>query len=154
MPRVPLSYMERLPHEERIALLEKMSREKIVAESPVLTKDTAMTATEEFARLRDAHQARHGCTGTCPSDTTNKEHPELWKRIQKEGPQRLPVMKDIQQVIPPPATKGQQTFEALQKQVRHKHPDWSDNAVFDAVHNSEEGQAALAQHREEHLFGR
>jgi hypothetical protein len=82
----------------------------------------------------------------------SKAYPQTYARYQKEGGQRLPVAKDLQQLTPPDQTDGQRRYEVLKARLAAKHPDWSEAQLYGAVAKTAEGEAALAQHRRQHLF--
>src|SRR5262245_42611262 len=89
-----------------------------------------MSATQDFARLRDAYRQQHGCTIREASDAINKQHPDLYTRHRTASPQRVPVAKQEQQLVLPPPTAGQQRLAVLKQQVQARHPDWSDGQVL------------------------
>jgi hypothetical protein len=123
-------------------------------EGPVATqKGMTMTAKEEFTSLWKAYQQKHGGTDQQAMDHIAKDRPELWERGRKEGPTRVQVAKDIQQLDVPKQTEGEKRFEVLKQHVQAKHPEWPEGAVVEAVSLSADGKAAMAQHRRELLFG-
>ena len=118
-----------------------------------------MSAADELVALQKRHVAQGECLSAESYPYVCKRYPRLYARYLAESrqpgyaSQRVPVAKDVQQLITTSPTSGERTFEGLTERERARHPDWTDRQVDDAVRKTAEGQAALEAHRREHLFG-